>query len=378
MKTVPLGEVADFINGVAFKPEDWHDSGVPIIRIQNLTDPNKPINLTKREVSDKYKVRRGDILVSWSATLGVFTWERTEEALVNQHIFRVLPHQSVIERQYLKHILEGALVSMKQHLHGATMQHVNRGEFLATRIPLPPLAEQRRIAAILDQAAAEKQRVGRRRQSVESLRAALFREMFGGYGPNEALGDHCEVQGGLQVSAKRSDLPVELPYLRVANVYRDRLDLTEVKTIRATESEAARTLLEPGDLLFVEGHANPAEVGRSALWDGSIPNCVHQNHLIRARLEVNSLLPDFAVAWFNSPSGAAHFRRAGKTTSGLNTISASQVRSAPIPLPPVREQELFADRCREIRQLTASCDETAMLADELFASLQSRAFSGQL
>jgi type I restriction enzyme S subunit len=378
VKTVPLGEVADFINGFAFKPEDWHDGGLPIIRIQNLTDPSKPINLTTRQVPEKYKVRRGDILVSWSATLGVFTWDRTDEALVNQHIFRVLPHESVIAHGYLKHILDGALVSMAQHLHGATMKHVNRGEFLATRIPLPPLDEQRRIAAILDQAASERERVTRRRDSVAGIRTALFHEMFGGYEPTDMLSDYCEVQGGLQVSTKRNALPVEVPYLRVANVYRDRLDLGEVKMLKATEAEAARTRLEPGDLLFVEGHANPNEVGRSAVWDGSIPGCVHQNHLIRARLDSEKLLPDFAVAWFKTAEGSAHFRRAGKTTSGLNTISASQVRSALLPIPPIEEQRLFADRCRDVRRLIQKCADAAMLTNDLCASLQSRAFSGKL
>ena len=156
------------------------------------------------------------------------------------------------------------------------------------------------------------------------------------------LGDCGEIQGGLQVTSKRRSLPLSRPYLRVANVYRGRLDLTEIKAIRATQAEADRTRLQSGDLLFVEGHANPQEVGRVAIWDGSVPDCVHQNHLIRVRLDPSVLLPAFAVAWFNSPAGASHFRRAGKTTSGLNTISAITVRSAPTLLPPLDEQRRLA------------------------------------
>lgn len=157
-----------------------------------------------------------------------------------------------------------------------------------------------------------------------------------------ALGDCGELQGGLQVTSKRHSLPVCRPYLRVANVYRDRLDLTEVKTIRTTELEADRTRLAKGDLLFVEGHGNPAEVGRVAVWDGSIPDCVHQNHLIRVRLDQSVLLPEFAAKWFGSPVGASHFRRGGRTTSGLNTINANTVRSAPTPLPSIDEQRRLA------------------------------------
>jgi type I restriction enzyme S subunit len=120
------------------------------------------------------------------------------------------------------------------------------------------------------------------------------------------------------------------------------LDLAEVKAISATQAEIDRTRLATGDLLFVEGHANPREVGRVAFWDGSIPQCVHQNHLIRFRSDPSVLLPEYAVRWFNSSAGARHFQRSGKTTSGLNTISTNTVRSAPTLLPPLDEQRRIA------------------------------------
>ena len=98
----PLGDVAEFINGAAFKPEDWGDTGKPIIRIQNLTDPAKPYNRTRRDVSAKVRVDPGDLLVSWSATLGVFQWPQTAgQAVLNQHIFRVLPDPALVAKRYL-------------------------------------------------------------------------------------------------------------------------------------------------------------------------------------------------------------------------------------------------------------------------------------
>lgn len=133
---VPLGDVADFINGAAFKPEDWGEDGLPIIRIQNLTDSSKPFNYTRRKVSEKLVVNPGDLLVSWSATLGVFQWNGPQ-GLLNQHIFRVLPDDALVDTNYLRHALERALDDMERHLHGATMKHVNRGEFLGTKISLP-------------------------------------------------------------------------------------------------------------------------------------------------------------------------------------------------------------------------------------------------
>lgn len=175
---VELGNVAQFINGAAFKPEDWCEDGLKIIRIQNLTDETKPFNCTKRVVDKKLIVEKGDILVSWSATLGVFEWKRDESALLNQHIFRVIPNNNLIDKNYLRNVLSSALNDMNKHLHGATMKHVNRGEFLATKIPLPPLAEQRRIAEILDKAEEIKRKREQAIAKLDELANSAFEAIF--------------------------------------------------------------------------------------------------------------------------------------------------------------------------------------------------------
>jgi len=128
------------------------------------------------------------------------------------------------------------------------------------------------------------------------------------------------------------------PYLRVANVQRGRLDLDEIKTINIPDADMPGLRLEVGDILFVEGGIRP-ELGRAALWNGEISDCVHQNHIIKARPQRACLLPDFAVAWFNSQAGRDHFFKAGKTTSGLWTINSTVIRTAPIPLPSLAIQQ---------------------------------------
>ncbi|GCL65543.1 restriction endonuclease subunit S [Pseudaquabacterium pictum] len=146
-----VGDLAEYINGFAFKPTDRSESGLPIIRIQNLTDPERPLHLTQRQVPDEYRVRTGDILVSWSATLDAFRWGRGE-ALVNQHIFKVVPNSAVAHAPWLLHWLRVAIAQMQdtEHLHGSTMKHINRGPFLAHRVPVPPPKEQLRIANALE------------------------------------------------------------------------------------------------------------------------------------------------------------------------------------------------------------------------------------
>lgn len=142
-----INDTGLYINGFAFKPSHRTDSGLPIIRIQNLTDPSKPYNYTELELPEDYKVITNDILVSWSATLDVFLWHGPE-ALLNQHIFKVVPNESLVDKTFLRYSLKKSIEELldTEHLHGSTMKHINRGPFLAHRIPLPPLEEQMRIA----------------------------------------------------------------------------------------------------------------------------------------------------------------------------------------------------------------------------------------
>ena len=290
--------------------------------------------------------------------------------------------------KYLRHVLVG------DPFHQQFMQTVSgvggsllraRPAFVASiQIPLPPLKEQRRIAAILDQA--ETLRTQRRAALalLDSLTQSLFLDMFGDPVTNpkgwsmSTIGDLAEVQGGLQVTSARKNLPVEVLYLRVANVYRGVLDLSEIKTIRATPAEIQRTTLVKNDLLVVEGHGNPNEIGRAALWNGEIEQCVHQNHLIRARFDFKKVEPVFASEYVNSPGGRQHLLRAGKSTSGLNTISVSNVRETPIALPPLPLQQTFATRIAAIEALKATHRRALAALDALFASLQQRAFHCEL
>ena len=144
------------------------------------------------------------------------------------------------------------------------------------------------------------------------------------------------VAGGITKNAKRAAFPIQVPYLRVANVYADELRLEEVKRIGVTEDELQRTTLEPKDLLVVEGNGSIEQIGRVALWDGSIAGCCHQNHLIRARF-IASQLSRWALMWLLSLGGRASIMKVASSTSGLHTLSISKVSAIPIPLPPLEE-----------------------------------------
>ena len=149
-KIEKLGNLASYVNGYPFKPTDWGEKGLPIIRIQNLNSARDEYHYFNGTILPRYKVFKGDILISWSASLGVFTWNGPD-ALLNQHIFKVVFDKEDIDKEFFVYAVSFKLDEMKKLVHGATMQHITRGKFDSIDIPLPPLPEQKRIVAILDQ-----------------------------------------------------------------------------------------------------------------------------------------------------------------------------------------------------------------------------------
>ncbi|MET8084305.1 restriction endonuclease subunit S [Micromonospora sp. NPDC005237] len=151
------------------------------------------------------------------------------------------------------------------------------------------------------------------------------------------LAEVADIQGGIQKQAKRRPVLNKYPFLRVANVHRGKLDLADVHEVELFDGELERFELRRGDLLVVEGNGSPDQIGRAATWDGSIDNCVHQNHLIRVRPTV-VLLHDFLELVWNSPLVARHLREVAGSTSGLYTLSTGKLKSVRLPLPPLAEQ----------------------------------------
>ena len=178
MDVVTIGEVAEFINGYAFKPSDWHSMGKKIIRIQNLTDSSKTFNLTETQIPEKYNVSRGDLLVSWSATLDVFEWN-SEDAYLNQHIFKVEEDKSKIEKKYLMYALRRVINSMRKFTHGSTMKHIVKEDFNNTQIPLPSLDKQKLIVNLLDKTSSLIQKRKETIKLADEFLRSTFLEMFG-------------------------------------------------------------------------------------------------------------------------------------------------------------------------------------------------------
>lgn len=173
-----LGEVATYVNGYAFKPEHWGETGMPIIRIQNLNNPNAEYNYCNADIPEKFVVENGDILISWSASLGVYEWNRGK-AYLNQHIFKVVFNKVEINKYFLKYAVNAKLNDMLKDAHGATMKHIVKGDFDNTIIPYPPIEEQERIVAELDCLSGVIERKREQLRELDALAQSIFYQMFG-------------------------------------------------------------------------------------------------------------------------------------------------------------------------------------------------------
>lgn len=178
-----LGDVATYINGYPFKPEDRGTEGLPIIRIQDLTGNAYDPGFYEGDYPKRVEINDGDVLISWSASLGVYIWKRGK-ALLNQHIFKVIFDKVDVDKQYFVYAVQHKLKEMESKTHGATMKHIVKKDFDNTMMPFPAVEQQTEVADILSKV----ERVIEARHSellaLDDLIKARFVEMFGDYHTN--------------------------------------------------------------------------------------------------------------------------------------------------------------------------------------------------
>lgn len=355
MTLMALGDTARFINGAAFKPTDWEEEGLPIIRIQNLTGTGEKFNLTTRKVKPELIVEPGDLLVSWSATLDVYRWAGPRGVL-NQHIFKVLPN-SDIDPEYLFFALKNALAELSSKTHGSTMKHVVRGDFESTQVNVPPIAEQRRIVDLLSRA----EGIVRLRQEAEKKAAeiipALFLDMFGDPATNSKgwavakFGDVGVLDRGKSRHRPRDAAELyggPYPFIQTGDVAKSGGRIT-LHTTTYSEAGLAQSKLWKAGTLCITIAANIAKTG-VLTFDACFPDSVV------GFLPGREVRTNFVQAWlgFLQPTLEATAPQAAQKNINLEIL-----RNLPMIVPPLDFQIEFENRCESIfgiqaQQLTAT------------------------
>ena len=378
MKWMKLGDIATYINGYAFKPAQWSTKGKPIIRIQNLNNENTEYNYYDSEIDEKYIINNGDILISWSASIGAYIWERGE-ALLNQHIFKVKFDKIIINKNYFKYMVDIALIHSLKHMHGSTMKHLTKKVFENIIIPVPSLEEQNKIEKLLFEA---QNLIDKRKEQIElldKLTESIFYDMFGDPVVNnknweiDKLGKLADLINGDRSSKYPSGKEIVndgILFVSTKNIVKNRFDLNFKQFITEEKfSELRSGKLKRDDLLITL---------RGTLGSCAIFNTLYDTGFINAQLMIircgnklnniflHNLLTNlsFTRIFISLSNGAAVKQLTGKQISNLD-----------IPVPPLSLQIKFAEKVETIEEQKKLLEKSLNLMENNYNALMQLAFN---
>lgn len=378
------------------------------------------MDIEPREL-DRVLAQPGDLVACEGGEPGrSAVWRGREAVALQKALHKIQPAAGVLP-DYLGLLLreQSSTGELDKLFTGTTIKHLPQEKLRLVTVPLAPTCEQERIVAAIEEAFSKLDagEAGLRtvRQLLKRMRDAVFAAaVTGRLVPQDpadtpapklladigvepldsptlvllpefwawaSMGDVTVIGGGIQKQPKRTPSRNPTPFLRVANVGRGTLALDDVHLIEVFEGELDRYGLERGDLLVVEGNGSPDQIGRSAMWHGSIDPCVHQNHLIRVRPS-DVLLPEFLELYWNSPAASRRVQSVASSTSGLHTLSTGKLKVLPVAIPPLEEQaRIVSEVERQVSFLDAceqGIDGGQACAAALRRSVLKAAFEGQL
>ncbi|WP_148689969.1 restriction endonuclease subunit S [Cuniculiplasma divulgatum] len=349
----PLSKVATYINGMAFKPSEWRNSGIPIVRIENLNSINASFNYYQGKFDSRYLLGNGEILLSWSASLGVYIWNRGK-ALLNQHIFKVIPVENV-SKQFLFWVLHKAVENLSQTTHGSTMKHFKKGQLEKTLIWLPPLPEQQKIAEILATADDEIQKVDEQITLTEQFKKGLMQRLLTrGIGHTRfktteigEIPEEWDVKKIRElrqniyygITAKATKENTNLRMLRTTDIKNFKFDLNNLPFCQITEkrSDLSKYFLKRNDIII----ARAGTVGVSILVEENLNNVLFGSYLIKIIFKQETIDMPFIHYYFQSQLYWNNISNAQGST--IKNINLPFLNSLEIPLPPIPEQQKIAE-----------------------------------
>ena len=365
---MPIKHAAQFLNGAAFKPSDWGNIGLPILRIAQLT--GKPFdNYFDGTINRGLLIRDGDLLFSWSATIDAFIWKRGD-AILNQHIFKVVPKKNAI-REYLFYVIKAhAQRWADDDAHGSTMRHIKK-ESLSNKVWMPDIETQRSIAHFLDRETARIYRLIEKKQRFLNLleekrevaiNSALNRGLQSGV-PYRSSGvssigeipAHWEVSklGYIGRCANGINIAGDafgsgFPFVSYRDVYKHaQLPKNIVGLVKSSTDDRMRYSLKSGDVLFTRTSETIDEIGYSSVCLEDVPNAVYAGFLIRFRPFKGKLVPNYSKFWFRNQALRAFFSKEMMIVTRAS-LSQDLLQKLPVLLPPLSEQREIAEYLQDV------------------------------
>lgn len=370
-----LGDIATYVNGYAFKPSDRGDKGLPIIRIQDLTGNSYDLGYYDGVYPSKIEVNDGDILISWSGSLGIYIWNHGK-ALLNQHIFKVVFDKEEVNKQYYVFAVQYKLQEMISKTHGATMKHIVKKDFNNILIPVPTLEMQSKMASVLSKINTIISARQKQIKMLDELIKARFVEMFGAYPQNPMGWEICTIRDIVTDVRYGSSRPAvdggKYPYLRMNNItYDGELDLSDIKCIDVPDNELDKCTVRRGDVLF--NRTNSKElVGKTCVYNRD-EMMVLAGFVIRVRVN-NRILPEFLSAFLNTDFSKQMLLGMCKTAIGQANINARELQDIRLYLPPVELQWRYVQFKKQTDKSKVAVQKSLDKTQQLFDSLMQKYF----
>jgi type I restriction enzyme S subunit len=411
-----LPEVADLTMGQSPPSSSYNASEVGLPFFQGKAEFGEIYPTPVKYCSAPQKIaEKADILISVRAPVGP-TNICKEKSCIGRGLAAIRPRAGVNGR-YVFYFLRSIEQWVARQGTGSTFTAISKSDLERIEVPLPPLNEQRRILAMLEESLGKVNACQKRlakipvilkrfRQSVlaagcsgrltadwrekeedpEPTRELLFEPDGAGDIPSswawKKLSDLTQVKGGVTKGRNfQGRKTILLPYLRVANVQDGYLDLREIKQIEVLPGDAQKYSLNDGDVLFTEG-GDRDKLGRGTIWRGEIANCIHQNHIFRARLTTTSATAEYLSLASKSEFSRQYFFANASQTVNLASINLTMLSGLPLPLPPLKEQMEIVTRVDSLFEFVDQIDTRYRNAraqvDKLTQSILAKAFRGEL
>jgi type I restriction enzyme S subunit len=378
----PLGHLVDVLSGFAFKSEAFSDFGtLPIVRIRDVKRGYSE-TFYSGEYDDRYLVDDGDILVGMDGEFNRERW-RGGKALLNQRVCKLVPDAERLSADYLYHLLPKALKDIEDRTPFATVKHLSSKDIKDIRISLPPLDEQRRIAAILDKADALRRKRKRALDILGSLSQSIFFEMFGdpvsnskGWPSAKIKSIASKIGSGATPSGGNAAYKLKgISLVRSMNVRDEGFLFKGLAFIdEAQAAKLANVSLESGDVLL---NITGASVARVCICPAEVLPARVNQHVSIIRLRERSL-SDYVAAALKMPSMKAKLLGVAESGATRQAITKAQIEDLVLPLPPADKVDKYNNLTRRCLLTHRAASNSAQIDESLFSSLQSRAFSGQL
>lgn len=395
---IPLGNLAKFINGDRGKnypsKDSFIDEGIPFINAGCLSDrwllDSSKYNYISEEAYDRLssgKIQKNDILFCLRGSVGKFAVIRDDNKGALASSLVILRSNEKVDVEYLKHYLASSLCSkeLDNYQNGAAQPNLSANDFKKFLVPLPSLAEQRRIASILDQADELRQKRSQAIEKLDQLLQATFIDMFGDPVSNPKGWDLVKVGEVVDefIGGKNIECPDEsdsdYKILKVSAVTSKVYKPNESKFAPNTFEPNPLAIVEKGDLLFSRANTTELVAATAYVWE-TPENIVLPDKLWKFSISDESKVNKLYL-WdlFKNIEFRNELSKLSSGTSGsMKNISKGKLNELKMPLPPKELQDKFAEFSTKLWGQIKTFQQSSDSLDSLFNSLQNQAFNGTL